>query len=58
MGNGMNLKCLFGFHEWGGCKCTKCGAGLDQDHDWRVWQLEEGNSTPYLRCIKRNNDKS
>jgi hypothetical protein len=30
----MNLKCLLGFHEWTGCKCSKCVADRDKDHNW------------------------
>lgn len=30
----MNLKCMVGMHEWGGCKCIKCKKTRDQGHDW------------------------
>jgi len=30
----MAITCLFGFHKWDGCKCNKCGACRDVNHDW------------------------
>lgn len=30
----MGLACAFGFHQWDGCKCTKCGKTRDEGHDW------------------------
>lgn len=30
----MNLRCMFGFHRWVGCKCEKCGATRNENHDW------------------------
>ena len=29
-----NLKCTMGFHDWNGCKCSKCGKLRDDGHDW------------------------
>ena len=26
------LKCLFGYHNWDGCKCTVCGKTRDKGH--------------------------
>jgi len=28
----MGLSCTFGYHNWDGCKCTKCGK--TKEHDW------------------------
>ena len=30
----MELMCLFGSHEWTGCKCSSCGKTRDIEHDW------------------------
>jgi hypothetical protein len=30
----MNVKCLFSFHGWEGCKCARCGRTRDGHHDW------------------------
>jgi len=30
----MNLKCLFGGHQWNGCKCERCGTTRDERHKW------------------------
>ena len=30
----MNLKCVFGIHDWSGCKCSNCGRARDVNHDW------------------------
>ncbi len=30
----MSIKCLFGFHSWDGCKCSKCGQTRDKKHQW------------------------
>lgn len=30
----MSLKCIFGFHNWGGCKCFRCGKTRNEGHDW------------------------
>ena len=30
----MNVKCIFGFHRWDGCKCSACGKIRDEGHDW------------------------
>jgi len=30
----MALYCLFGIHNWDGCKCTKCGKTKDENHEW------------------------
>jgi hypothetical protein len=30
----MSLACVFGFHDWNGCKCSKCGKIRDEGHDW------------------------
>lgn len=30
----MNLKCAMGLHDWGGCKCNKCGKTRDEGHEW------------------------
>ena len=28
---GRSLKCLFGFHNWGGCRCRTCGREAEQE---------------------------
>lgn len=33
-GRFMNIKCLFGFHTWDGCICSRCGAKRDEAHSW------------------------
>lgn len=30
----MGIACTFGFHNWGGCKCAKCGKTRDEGHNW------------------------
>jgi len=30
----MKVKCIFGFHDWGGCKCTRCAKTRDIEHAW------------------------
>jgi hypothetical protein len=30
----MHLKCILGFHDWGGCKCARCEKIRDEDHSW------------------------
>ena len=30
----MSIKCLFGFHLWEGCKCSRCGQKRDEAHHW------------------------
>jgi hypothetical protein len=30
----MSIKCLLGFHDWEGCKCSLCGKIRDEQHDW------------------------
>jgi len=30
----MKIACLFGKHDWAGCKCTRCDKTRDQSHDW------------------------
>ena len=32
----MNIKCKFGFHEWGGCECYRCGKTREEGHDWSI----------------------
>lgn len=29
----MNIKCILGFHDWGGSKCSKCGKTREQNQD-------------------------
>jgi hypothetical protein len=29
----MSIKCILGFHEWNGCKCTKCNKTRDEGHE-------------------------
>lgn len=28
------LRCTLGLHSWRHCRCTRCGALRDQQHDW------------------------
>ena len=30
----MGISCTFGFHDWDGCKCRKCGKIRDEGHNW------------------------
>ena len=30
----MGISCMFGFHNWDGCKCPECGKVRDEEHDW------------------------
>ncbi len=30
----MPISCVFGFHEWAGCKCKRCGLLKDDNHLW------------------------
>jgi hypothetical protein len=30
----MKLQCAFGFHEWKGCRCSRCGKTRNEGHDW------------------------
>lgn len=30
----MSIKCLFGFHLWDGCRCSRCGQKRDESHSW------------------------
>ena len=30
----MNMKCIIGFHQWHGCKCSQCEKTRDEGHDW------------------------
>lgn len=30
----MSVKCKLGFHEWDGCKCSKCAKARDRNHTW------------------------
>ncbi|MFZ4456308.1 MAG: hypothetical protein ACOYOT_08820 [Bacteroidales bacterium] len=29
----MQIKCILGYHNWDGCKCTKCGQTRDEQHE-------------------------
>jgi hypothetical protein len=28
------ISCMFGFHDWKGCTCAKCGKSRNEEHDW------------------------
>jgi len=30
----MNIKCLFGSHQWNGCKCERCEKIRDEGHNF------------------------
>lgn len=30
----MKISCTFGFHDWNGCRCSKCGKMRHEGHDW------------------------
>lgn len=32
----MGILCTFGFHNWDGCKCTKCSKIRDEKHNWKI----------------------
>ena len=43
----MNLKCVFGIHCWEGCKCSRCGAIRDKDHQWDEARCKQcGKTSP------------
>ncbi len=46
----MGIPCIFGFHNWGGCKCTRCGKSRDEEHKW--------NGCKCTTCGKTNHDWS
>ena len=46
---GKGLLCLFGKHDWRGCKCRKCGLLRDERHEWTTgW----GSSTQRCKCLE------
>jgi ankyrin repeat protein len=30
----MAISCMFGFHDWNGCKCDRCGKTRNEGHNW------------------------
>ncbi len=32
----MKWRCLFGRHNWNGCRCERCGKTRDEQHDWET----------------------
>ena len=30
----MSMLCKLGFHQWGGCKCRRCGLWRNEGHRW------------------------
>lgn len=43
------LLCSFGFHEWNGCRCNRCGHIRDFDHHYPSNRCEE----KCLKCGKK-----
>ena len=41
------LMCRLGFHNWGGCKCQRCGTKHDEEHNW--------NGCTCTICSKKRN---
>ncbi len=52
----MSILCKFGKHKWQGCKCEKCGALRDFDHDFSYYNPQAvkkyGSSCKCRRCGK------
>jgi hypothetical protein len=44
----MNIKCLFGFHSWVGCKCSACGRVRAGEHVYN--EREEGRAASVGTC--------
>jgi len=52
----MHLKCLFGGHQWYGCKCLRCGKFRDEGHNWRVDECIRCGATRQLCGKDRDED--
>ena len=44
----MNIRCMFGKHDWNGCTCSLCNLRRDQDHIWDGCQC--------TRCFKTRHE--